>query len=109
MANGNSYYHAISNCKYLEGTKTSLITLTSSMRKYEYNCWTNPVVYKKPSSSSSSSSGGSPSSRGRTVYIASGNSYYHKSDSCKFIRGASVKAVGINNVGGKHACNCMKY
>ena len=41
--------------------------------------------------------------------MANGNSYYHKSASCKFIRGASVKAVGINNVGGKHACNCMKY
>lgn len=107
IANGNSYYHAISNCKYLEGAKTSLVTLTSSMRKYECNCWTNPVVYKKPSSSSSSS--GSSSSGGRTVYIASGNSYYHSSSSCKFLRGASVKAVGINNVGGKHDCNCVKY
>ena len=105
IANGNSYYHAISNCKYLEGAKTSLVTLTSSMRKYECNCWTNPVVYK-PSTSSSS---GSSNSGGRTVYIASGNSYYHKSSSCKFIRGASVKAVSINNVGGKYACNCIKY
>lgn len=105
IANGNSYYHAISNCKYLEGAETSLVTLTSSMRKYECNCWTNPVVYK-PSTSSSS---GSSNSGGRTVYVASGNSYYHKSSSCKFIRGASVKAVSINNVGGKHACNCMKY
>ncbi len=107
VSNGNSYYHAISNCKYLEGAKTSLVTLTSDMRKYECNCWTNPVVYKKPSSSSSSS--GSSNSSGRTVYIASGNSYYHNSPSCKFLRGASVKAVGINNVGGKHACNCVKY
>ena len=105
IANGNSYYHAISNCRYLEGAKTSLVTLTSSMRKYECNCWTNPVVYK-PSTSSSS---GSSNSGGRIVYIASGNSYYHKSSSCKFIRGASVKAVSINNVGGKHACNCIKY
>lgn len=107
VSNGNSYYHAISNCKYLEGARTSLVTLTSSMRKYECNCWTNPVVYKKPSSNSSS--GGSSNSGGRTVYIASGNSYYHKSASCKFLGGASVKAVGINNVGGKHACNCVKY
>lgn len=109
VSNGNSYYHAISNCKYLEGARTYVVTLTSSMRKYECNCWTNPVVYKKPSSSSSSSSSGSSNSGGRTVYIASGNSYYHKSSSCKFLRGASVKAVGINNVGGKHACNCVKY
>lgn len=107
VSNGNSYYHAISNCKYLEGARTYVVTLTSSMRKYECNCWTNPVVYKKPSSSSSSS--GSSNSGGRMVYIASGNSYYHKSASCKFLRGASVKAVGINNVGGKHACNCVKY
>lgn len=107
VSNGNSYYHAISNCKYLEGARTYVVTLTSSMRKYECNCWTNPVVYKKPSSSSSS--GGSSNSGGKTVYIASGNSYYHKSSSCKFLRGASVKAVGINNVGGKHACNCVKY
>ena len=108
IANGNSYYHAISNCKYLEGAKTSLVTLTSDMRKFECNCWTNPVIYK-PSSSSSSSSSGSSSSGGRTVYIASGNSYYHSSSSCKFLRGASVTAVGINNVGGKQACNCIKY
>ena len=107
ISNGNSYYHAISNCKYLEGAKTYFVTLTSNMRKYECNCWTNPVVYKKPSSTSSSS--GSSSSGGRIVYIASGNSYYHKSSSCKFLRGASVNAVGINNVGGKHACNCVKY
>ena len=107
VSNGNSYYHAISNCKYLGGARTYVVTLTSSMRKYECNCWTNPVVYKKPSSSSSS--GGSSNSGGRTVYIASGNSYYHKSSSCKFLRGASVKAVGINNVGGKHPCNCVKY
>ena len=107
VSNVNSYYHAISNCKYLEGARTYVVTLTSSMRKYECNCWTNPVVYKKPSSSSSSS--GSSNLGGRTVYIASGNSYYHKSASCKFLRGASVKAVGINNVGGKHACNCVKY
>lgn len=106
VSNGNSYYHAISNCKYLEGAKTSLVTLTSSMRKYECNCWTNPVVYQK---SSSNYSGGSSSSGGRTVYIASGNSYYHKSSSCKFLRGASARPVGINNVGGKHACNCIKY
>ncbi|MBN9646963.1 hypothetical protein J0L31_08165 [Terrisporobacter glycolicus] len=78
------------------------------MRKYECNYWTNPVVYK-PSSSFSSSSSGSSSSGGRTVYIASGNSYYHKSSSYKFLRGASARAVGINNVGRKYACNCMKY
>lgn len=106
VSNGNSYYHAISNCKYLEGARTSVVKLTSSMRKYECNCWTNPVVYKRPSSGSS---GGSSSSGGRTVYIASGNSYYHKSSSCKFLRGASARAVGINNVGGQHACNCIKY
>lgn len=106
VSNGNSYYHAISNCKYLEGARTSVVKLTSSMRKYECNCWTNPVVYKKPSSNSS---GGSSSSGGRKVYIASGNSYYHKSSSCKFLRGASARVVGINNVGGKHACNCIKY
>ena len=109
IANGNSYYHAISNCKYLEGAKTSLVTLTSSMRKYECNCWTNPVVYKPSSSSGSSYSGGSSSSGGRTVYIASGNSYYHSTAGCKFLNGASVMAVGINNVGGKHPCNCVKY
>lgn len=107
VSNGNSYYHAISNCKYLEGAPTSLVTLTSSMRKYECNCWTNPIVYKPSSNSNSSSNGGSSS--GRTVYIASGNSYYHNSPSCKFLNGASAKAVGINNVGGKHACNCVKY
>lgn len=104
VANGNSYYHAISNCKYLEGAPTSYVTLTSSMNKHECNCWTNPIVYK-PSSSSSSSNN---NSGGRTVYVAKGNSYYHASKSCKFISGASVSAIGINNVGGKHPCNCAK-
>ena len=108
IANGNSYYHVISNCKYLEGAKTSLVTLRSDMRKFECNCWTNPVSYKPPSSSSSSSSGSS-STGGRTVYVASENSYYHGSSSCKFLNGASVTAVDINNVDGKHACNCIKY
>lgn len=108
ISNGNSYYHAISNCKYLEGAPTSVVTLTSSMRKYECNCWTNPIVYKPSSNSNSSTSGGSSSS-GKTVYIASGNSYYHKSPSCKFLNGASASAVDLNNVGGKHACNCVKY
>lgn len=106
IAKGNSYYHAISNCKYLEGAKTSYVTLTYSMDKHECNCWTNPVPYKKPSSSSSS---GSSSSGGKKVYIASGNSYYHKSPSCKFLDGASTTAVSIKNVGRKHACNCIKY
>ena len=105
IANGNSYYHAISNCKYLEGAKTQLVTLTSGMRKYECNCWTNPVPYKKPVSNN----GGSSHSGGRTVYIASGNSYYHKTPYCKHLRGASTRAVGINNVGGKYPCNCIKY
>lgn len=59
------------------GERTSVVKLTSSMRKYECNCWTNPVVYKKPSSSSS---GGS--------------------SSCKFLRGTSARAVGMNNVDG---------
>ncbi|MDO5011645.1 MAG: hypothetical protein Q4E31_12535 [Intestinibacter bartlettii] len=106
VANGNSYYHAISNCSYLEGAPTYIVTLTSDMRKYECNCWTNPVVYKKPSTNYNT---GNSNSSGRTVYIASGNSYYHNSPSCKFLRGASARAVGINNVGGKHPCNCVKY
>ena len=105
IANGNRYYHAISNCKYLEGAPTSYVTLTSSMNKYECNCWTNPIAYK-PSSSSSSSNN---NSGGRTVYVAKGNSYYHASKSCKYISGASISAVSINNVGGKPPCNCVKY
>ncbi|WP_282193181.1 hypothetical protein [Romboutsia ilealis] len=104
IANANSYYHAISNCKYLEGANTSSITVTNDIGKYECNCWDNPVVYvpKKQESSSQSSSG-------TYVYISSGNSYYHKSSSCKFLNGASTQKVDINSVGGKYACNCIKY
>lgn len=105
IANGNRYYHAISNCKYLEGAPTSYVTLTVSMNKFECNCWTNPVEYTPPTKPSS----GSNNSGGRTVYIVSGNSYYHASSSCKFINGASATAVSINNVGSKHPCNCVKY
>ncbi|WP_434797386.1 hypothetical protein [Terrisporobacter vanillatitrophus] len=60
------------------------------------------------SSGGRSSQGGSSSS-GMTVYIASGNSCYHKSSSYKFLKGASAKEVSINDVGDKYACNCMKY
>lgn len=110
VANGNSYYHAISNCKYLEGASTSCVTLTSDMRKFECNCWKNPVEYEPPvSSSKEESSNENSSSSGQTVYIANGNSYYHKSPSCKFLHGASAYGVDLNNVGGKHACNCVKY
>ena len=106
VANGNNYYHAISNCSYLEGAPTYIVTLTSDMRKYECNCWTNPIVYKKPAQNYNS---GSANSGGQLVYIASGNRYYHKNANCKHLGGASVQAVGINNVGGKYPCNCVKY
>ena len=110
VANGNSYYHAISNCKYLEGASTSYVTLTSDMRKFECNCWENPIEYEPPlSSTNESSSDETSSSSGQTVYIANGNSYYHNSPSCKFLNGASAYGVDLNNVGGKHACNCVKY
>lgn len=110
VANGNSYYHTISNCKYLEGASTSYVKLTSDMRKFECNCWENPVEYNPPSSSSNEgSSNETSSSSGKTVYIAKGNSYYHNSSSCKFLNGASAYGVDLNDVGGKHACNCVKY
>lgn len=110
VANGNSYYHTISNCKYLEGASTSYVKLTSDMRKFECNCWENPVEYNPPSSSSNEgSSSETSSSSGKTVYIAEGNRYYHNSSSCKFLNGASAYGVDLNDVGGKHACNCVKY
>ncbi|GAA0101377.1 hypothetical protein UT300012_20920 [Paraclostridium bifermentans] len=110
VANGNSYYHTISNCKYLEGASTSYVKLTSDMRKFECNCWENPVEYNPPSSSSNEgSSSETSSSSGKTVYIAKGNRYYHNSSSCKFLNGASAYGVDLNDVGGKHACNCVKY
>lgn len=110
ITNGNSYYHTISNCKYLEGASTSYVKLTSDMRKFECNCWENPVEYNPPSSSSNEgSSNETSSSSGKTVYIAKGNSYYHNSSSCKFLNGASAYGVDLNDVGGKYACNCVKY
>lgn len=110
VANGNSYYHTISNCKYLEGASASYVKLTSDMRKFECNCWENPVEYNPPSSSRNEESFNEmSSSSGKTVYIAKGNRYYHNSSSCKFLNGASAYGVDLNNVGGKHACNCVKY
>lgn len=104
ITSANSYYHAISNCKYLEGASTRSVTVTNSIGKYECNCWNNPVAYvpKKQESTSQPSSG-------VYVYISSGNSYYHKSSSCKFLNGASAHKVDKSSVGGKHACNCIKY
>lgn len=108
IAKGNSYYHKISNCKYLEGADTTKVTLDSSLNKYECNCFENPVVYKPKTHHTESESHHSGSS-GNYVYIASGNSYYHKSSDCKFLDGASTKKVSLSNVGGKHPCNCIKY
>ena len=104
VTNANSYQQAISNCKYLEGASTRSVTVSNSIGKYECNCWNNPVPYvpKKQESTSQPSSG-------VYVYISSGNSYYHKSSSCKFLNGASAQKVDKSSVGGKHACNCIKY
>ena len=64
-----------------------------------------------PSNNNNNSSNKNESNRyiGKSVYISNGNSYYHAISSCKFLQGASAKAVDLNNVGGKHACNCVKY
>lgn len=110
IANGNSYYHKISNCKYLEGAKTKKIVLSSDIDKYECNCFTNPVEYKSYNRHHSKNHhSNKKSSSGQKVYVASGNSYYHKSSSCKFIKGANIRKVSISDVGGKHPCNCIKY
>ena len=106
IANGNSYYHKISNCKYLEGATTKKVVLSADMGKYECNCFTNPVEYKGYSNNHHSST---QHINGQKVYIAKGNSYYHKSASCKFIQGADVSCVGIDDVSGKYPCNCIKY
>lgn len=56
ITNGNSYYHTISSCKYLEGASTSYVKLTSDMKKFECNFWENPVEYNPTSSSSNEGS-----------------------------------------------------
>lgn len=110
VSSGNSYYHNISNCKYLEGASTSYVKLTSDMRKFECNCWENPVEYNPPTSSRNEiSSNETSSSSGKTVYIAKGNSYYHNSPNCKFLNGANAYGVDLNDICSKHACNCVKY
>jgi predicted RNase H-like nuclease (RuvC/YqgF family) len=44
-------------------------------------------------------------------FIARGNSYYHKSSSCKFLEGAETERVTEDQAisRGKHQCNCIKY
>ena len=80
------------------------------MHKYECNCFTNPVEYNPNSGHHSKKHHSSKKhSSGQKVYIAKGNSYYHKSANCKFINGADVSKVDISDVGGKYPCNCMKY
>lgn len=110
VAEGNSYYHAIPNCQYLEGAETKLVTLTNDTDKYECNCCTNPVEYD-PSSKTSydKNAENSEPTKGRIVYITDGNSYYHSSPSCKFLGGSHARAVGINEVGEKYPCNCVEY
>lgn len=64
----------------------------------------NKQINNNSSSSNNSSNSGTT---GGTYYIASGNRYYHKTPSCKFIKGASATAT--SNISGKFACNCVKY
>ena len=41
-------------------------------------------------------------------YVASGNSYVHKTPDCKFIRGKATSRVSVS-ASGKHICNCWRY
>ncbi|EJT6613069.1 MAG: cell envelope integrity protein TolA [Paraclostridium bifermentans] len=41
-------------------------------------------------------------------YVASGNSYVHKTPDCKFIRGKATSRVSVSD-SGKHTCNCWRY
>ena len=41
-------------------------------------------------------------------YVASGNSYVHKTPDCKFIRGKATSRVSVS-ASGKHTCNCWRY
>ncbi|MGU8377305.1 hypothetical protein ACV3M6_02440 [Clostridium perfringens] len=41
-------------------------------------------------------------------YVASGNSYVHKTPDCKFIRGKATSKVSVSS-SGKHTCNCWRY
>lgn len=41
-------------------------------------------------------------------YVASGNSYIHKTPDCKFIRGKATSRVSVS-ASGKHICNCWRY
>lgn len=49
------------------------------------------------------------SSTGTLVYIAAGNRYYHKTANCKFISGAVVQQVYLEDHQDKFECNCWKY
>ncbi len=41
-------------------------------------------------------------------YVASGNSYIHKTQDCKFIRGKATSRVSVS-ASGKNICNCWRY
>lgn len=41
-------------------------------------------------------------------YVASGNSYVHKTPDCKFIRGKATSRVSVS-ASGKNICNCWRY
>lgn len=41
-------------------------------------------------------------------YVASGNSYVHKTPDCKFIGGKATSRVSVS-ASGKHICNCWRY
>ena len=49
------------------------------------------------------------SNTGTLVYIAAGNRYYHKTANCKFISGAVVQQVYLEDHQDKFECNCWKY
>lgn len=84
-----------------EESNISSISEISSEDKFLEN---SKIVYENSETTSGYNNSGD-----QKVYIPRGNSYYHKSASCKFIQGADLSCVSISDVGGKHPCNCIKY
>lgn len=69
------------------------------------------IIYDKYGTKRYQSNNENESAGYGNYFIARGNSYYHKSSSCKFLEGADTERVTEDQAisRGKHQCNCIKY
>lgn len=103
VATNQDYINEIARLER-EIEQSKLVSNTTNSTKQESNKVVNDTSNTNNKGQSSTQSSG-----GTSVYIADGNKYYHKTSSCKFIKGLSTHKVKLEDYPNKYQCNCWKY